>query len=245
MTAPTPPPGWHQDPGDANLLRYWDGTQWTEQTQPKPSQSPPPRKKGGVGKVLLILAGVLVVMGILGAVFGGGDKKDDKPEAAAASSTATTPQVTTTRPTTTSAAPSSTTPPAAAAPTTQAPAPAPRPAVPASDPRCAPANETLVALVESGFSASGLSLINGTVIDSGPYTFLGAVDGEDAVLHVDVGDGGPVGVLSVADVDEDFVGIVAGEPAGCGATVSDGDAGAAEGVDRAGSVVDALVDVDQ
>ena len=30
-----------------------------------------------------------------------------------------------------------------------------------------------MALVESGFSASGLSLINGTVIDSGPYTFLG------------------------------------------------------------------------
>ncbi|MFE7423157.1 DUF2510 domain-containing protein [Rhodococcus sp. NPDC057529] len=173
MTAPTPPPGWHQDPADANLLRYWDGTQWTEQTQPKPSQTLPPRKKGGVGKVLLILAAVLVVMGILGAIFGGGDRKDDKP-AAAAATTATTTQATTTRPTTTSAAPSSTTPPAAAAPTTtQAPAPTPRPAAPASDPRCAPANETLVALVESGFSASGLSLINGTVIDSGPYTFLG------------------------------------------------------------------------
>ncbi|RYF46198.1 MAG: DUF2510 domain-containing protein, partial [Comamonadaceae bacterium] len=76
------PPGWHQDPADANLLRYWDGRQWTEQTQPKPSQTPTPRK-GGVGKVLLILAAVLVVMGILGAVFGGGDKKDDKPAAAA------------------------------------------------------------------------------------------------------------------------------------------------------------------
>jgi len=173
VTAPTPPPGWHQDPADANLLRYWDGRQWTEQTQPKPSQTPTPRK-GGVGKVLLILAAVLVVMGILGAVFGGGDKKDDKPAAAAATTTATTTHATKPRPTTTSAAPSSTTPPAAAAPTTtQAPAPAPRPAVPASDPRCAPANETLVALVESGFSASGLSLINGTVIDSGPYTFLG------------------------------------------------------------------------
>ncbi|MDV6286950.1 DUF2510 domain-containing protein [Rhodococcus jostii] len=172
MTAPTPPPGWHQDPADANLLRYWDGTQWTGQTQPKPSRTPTPRKKGSVGKVLLILVAVLVVMGILGAVFGGGDKKDDKPAAAAASSSATTTQVTTTRPITTSAASSSATPPAAAAPTTTQ-APAPRTAVPASDPRCAPANESLVALVESGFSASGLSLINGTVIDSGPYTFLG------------------------------------------------------------------------
>ncbi|MDX5969880.1 DUF2510 domain-containing protein [Rhodococcus opacus] len=30
----------HQDPADGNLLRYWDGTQWTEQTQPKPSALP-------------------------------------------------------------------------------------------------------------------------------------------------------------------------------------------------------------
>ncbi|WP_370184788.1 DUF2510 domain-containing protein [Rhodococcus wratislaviensis] len=82
MTAPTPPPGWHQDPADANLLRYWDGTQWTEQTQPKPSQTPTPQKEGGVGKVLLILVAVLVVMGILGSVFGGGDKEDDRPAAA-------------------------------------------------------------------------------------------------------------------------------------------------------------------
>ena len=174
MTAPTPPPGWHQDRADANLLRYWDGTRWTEQTQPKPSQAPSPQTKGGAGKVLLILVAVLVVMGIIGAVFGSGDKRDDKPAAAAAATTATTTQVTTTRPTTTSAAPSSTTPPAAAAPTTtQVWVSAPRPAVPASDPRCAPANEALISLVESGFSASGLSLINGMVIDSGPYTFVG------------------------------------------------------------------------
>ena len=31
----------------------------------------------------------------------------------------------------------------------------------------------MVVLVESGFTASGLSLTNGTVIGSGPYTFLG------------------------------------------------------------------------
>ncbi|GAF45491.1 DUF2510 domain-containing protein [Rhodococcus wratislaviensis] len=124
MTAPTPPPGWHQDPADANLLRYWDGTHWTEQTQPKPLQTPTPRKKGGVGKVLLILVAVLVVMGILGAIFGGGDKKDDKSAAAAATTSATTSPIATTQSTTTSAAPSSTTPPVAVAPTaTQSPAP--------------------------------------------------------------------------------------------------------------------------
>jgi hypothetical protein len=102
-------------------------------------------EKGGVGKVLLILVAVLVVMGILGAVFGGSDKTDDKP-AAAAATTVTTTQV-----------------PDAADNDVggtlvdhsigrgrhrrrrHAPAPSPRPAVPASDPRCAPANESLVA----------------------------------------------------------------------------------------------------
>lgn len=31
-----PAPGWHADPTDPNLMRYWDGLQWTAQTQPKP-----------------------------------------------------------------------------------------------------------------------------------------------------------------------------------------------------------------
>ncbi|MEA1798564.1 DUF2510 domain-containing protein [Rhodococcus qingshengii] len=34
MTNPTPA-GWHSDPTDPNLMRYWDGQQWTAQTQPK------------------------------------------------------------------------------------------------------------------------------------------------------------------------------------------------------------------
>ncbi|EKT76961.1 hypothetical protein WSS_A40035 [Rhodococcus opacus M213] len=181
MTSPTPPPGWHPDPVDPNIVRYWDGTQWTGDTQPKAAQNPTPQKKGGVGKVPLVVAGVLVVMGILGTVFGGNDKKDDKPAAAATTSatTTTTAVPTTSKPAASTSAPAAA-PPAtqvtAAAPpatTTQVSAASPRPAVPVSDPRCAPANESLVDMVESGFSASGLSLINGMVIGSGPYTFLG------------------------------------------------------------------------
>ena len=99
MTAPTPPPGWHPDPVDPNLVRYWDGVQRIGDTRPKSGQTPnPPTKKGGVGKVLLIVAAVLVVMGILGTVFGGNDNKDDKPAAAAAATTSAT---TTAVPTTT------------------------------------------------------------------------------------------------------------------------------------------------
>ncbi|MGO8876481.1 MAG: DUF2510 domain-containing protein [Acidimicrobiales bacterium] len=41
------PAGWHPDPGDptGSFLRWWDGTQWTAHTQPKPAASsygPPP-----------------------------------------------------------------------------------------------------------------------------------------------------------------------------------------------------------
>lgn len=41
------PAGWHPDPGDpsGSSLRWWDGTQWTAHTQPKPvtsSYGPPP-----------------------------------------------------------------------------------------------------------------------------------------------------------------------------------------------------------
>jgi resuscitation-promoting factor RpfB len=32
--APVPPPGWHVDPFDSTRVRYWDGAQWTEHSQP-------------------------------------------------------------------------------------------------------------------------------------------------------------------------------------------------------------------
>ena len=28
------PPGWYADYADTSLLRYWDGTEWTEHTHP-------------------------------------------------------------------------------------------------------------------------------------------------------------------------------------------------------------------
>lgn len=38
----SPPPGWYQDPQDAGLQRYWNGTAWTDQTQPAAAPPPPP-----------------------------------------------------------------------------------------------------------------------------------------------------------------------------------------------------------
>jgi len=30
-----PPAGWHQDPNDPTLLRWWNGAKWTEHSSPK------------------------------------------------------------------------------------------------------------------------------------------------------------------------------------------------------------------
>jgi hypothetical protein len=36
-----PKPGWYQDPGGQQVLRWWDGRQWSQHTQPLPDPSPP------------------------------------------------------------------------------------------------------------------------------------------------------------------------------------------------------------
>lgn len=41
MGQPTPPPSWYDDPAGSGQLRWWDGQQWTEHTQPQ--QAPAPR----------------------------------------------------------------------------------------------------------------------------------------------------------------------------------------------------------
>ena len=38
----SPQAGWYQDPQDQNSQRYWDGTQWTNQTQRAATPPPPP-----------------------------------------------------------------------------------------------------------------------------------------------------------------------------------------------------------
>jgi len=35
------PAGWHTDPGDGSALRWWDGSQWTAHTRPRPSAPQP------------------------------------------------------------------------------------------------------------------------------------------------------------------------------------------------------------
>jgi len=42
MTTQAPPQGWYPDPQHSELVRWWDGRQWTDQTQPGPTISPAP-----------------------------------------------------------------------------------------------------------------------------------------------------------------------------------------------------------
>jgi hypothetical protein len=189
MTSPTPPPGWHPDPSEPGLIRYWDGTQWTEHAQPATettAEEPAPTgaaepgqpDQAGVPRVVKIIGGIVaavVVIGVLGAVFGEDEPSDDSRAAAPSTTSRAAAQQTSTP------APSATTPPATTTvqpsrtmTTTSAVAAAPpATATYLSDPRCAPANQSLVDLVSSGFSESGLTLTNGTVIDSGDYTYIG------------------------------------------------------------------------
>ena len=62
----SPSPGWHSDPTDASVERYWDGSRWTSSTRPFASspESPAPGRMwaaitaGVIGAVILV-AGVL------------------------------------------------------------------------------------------------------------------------------------------------------------------------------------------
>ena len=62
-------PGWYDDPDSGSQLRYWDGSDWTDQRKPKPpgssgssSSSGPRSQKSFVTTLILcILVGVLGV----------------------------------------------------------------------------------------------------------------------------------------------------------------------------------------
>ena len=46
----TPAPAWYPDPSNPSQMRYWDGTQWTDNTQsavaPQPGFAPPAPQRG-------------------------------------------------------------------------------------------------------------------------------------------------------------------------------------------------------
>ncbi len=129
----------------------------TQQPPHDSTPSPNPRRRTNT-LILAVLGGALaliVLIVIVGAIAGGGDDQ-------AATSTPV--------PSTTSAA--ALPPPApAAGPTSTRASGSP---IGPSDPRCAPASDSVVGLVQPGLTREGYRLTNGTVISVGGTTYFGA-----------------------------------------------------------------------
>lgn len=49
MTQGSTPAGWYPDPQDPARERYWDGSAWSEATQPAANTAPPPPPTGAYG----------------------------------------------------------------------------------------------------------------------------------------------------------------------------------------------------
>jgi hypothetical protein len=63
------PPGWYPQPDDPRVMRWWDGSRWTDQIQPISLPTPPlaqPNRKVG----LAITAAALTVAGLIGLSLG-------------------------------------------------------------------------------------------------------------------------------------------------------------------------------
>jgi hypothetical protein len=142
--------------------------------------APPPQPPHSRGpRNTLIVIGALIACILLCAGLGALVSRSDAADEPAPSTTQVAPTTTTAEaaaPTTATAEPPQNTeaPAPPSAPDTTQPSIPARPAGTYSDPRCAPASETLVAVVASGLTKDGLTLTNGTVIDNGDSTFIGA-----------------------------------------------------------------------
>ncbi len=77
MTGPRAPAGWYPDPSDANVVRYWDGTTWTDlaaaPTPPMPVQAEsPPDQPGPVVRESTTPAWAKVGIAVLVAIVAAG-----------------------------------------------------------------------------------------------------------------------------------------------------------------------------
>lgn len=83
----TPPSGWHPDPADPNLDRWWDGRQWTDRTRPRGSTAATTAEARNGKRMAAIVAGVLVLIGIGFFVKSVGDQPSEEERATAAAAT--------------------------------------------------------------------------------------------------------------------------------------------------------------
>ncbi|TQC41482.1 DUF2510 domain-containing protein [Rhodococcus sp. WS4] len=120
-----PPAGWHPDPYDPALDRYWDGRQWTGHTHPRGGDAPTqvfaaagtgnPRNNGPKRRSWPWLLGVVALGAgfvIVAAAVAGQDQRPDSAPVVATVTSSAAPTTTTTPPVTASPLPSTTTSPA-------------------------------------------------------------------------------------------------------------------------------------
>ena len=74
MTNMTSSPGWYPDPTNPLLIRYWDGTEWSEQTQHRPPgmmQTTQSTTSGlAIASMVLGILWVFFIGSILAVIFG-------------------------------------------------------------------------------------------------------------------------------------------------------------------------------
>ncbi|WP_374112303.1 DUF2510 domain-containing protein [Rhodococcus sp. CH91] len=130
-----PPAGWHPDPYDPSIERYWDGLQWTDQTRPRGGDAPTqvfgPVGSGGDPasgdgkkrrKWPWVVGAGFVGLLALGAAVGEEEPKTDSSSVVVSTTTSSVaPTTTTTQPTTTTPRVTTTAPTAASEAPAQAP----------------------------------------------------------------------------------------------------------------------------
>ncbi|WP_231385875.1 DUF2510 domain-containing protein [Rhodococcus aetherivorans] len=83
----TPNAGWHPDPADPNLDRWWDGRQWTDRSRPRGTTAATAAEARNGKRIGAIVLGVLVVAGIAFAAKSVANQPSEEEQAAAAAAT--------------------------------------------------------------------------------------------------------------------------------------------------------------
>jgi Protein of unknown function (DUF2510) len=89
-------PGWYPDPQGGGGQRYFDGSEWTDQTAPAASAfavapAPQPKKPFGCMKTILVIIGVLILLGLLGRACSHDDKSSSSSSSSSTASATPTP----------------------------------------------------------------------------------------------------------------------------------------------------------